>query len=50
MEYQFTSPNGGRIRGIWDRNKEEEMLKKVEMRKNPKECFTEMGKNRKMQD
>ena len=36
--------------GIGDRNKEEEMLKKVEMRKNPKECLTEMSKNGKMQN
>ena len=26
-EYQFTSPDDGGIGGIWDRNKEEEMLK-----------------------
>ena len=50
MEYQLTSSDDGRISGIGDRNKEEEMLKKVEMRKNPKECLTEMGKNGKMQN
>ena len=49
-EYQFTSPDNGRIGGVWDRNKEEEMLKKVEMGKNSKECLTEMSENRKMQD
>ena len=49
-EYQVTSHDDGGIGGIWDRNKEEEMLKKVEMGKNPKECFTEMSTNGKMQD
>ena len=49
-EYQLTSPDDGRIGRIGDRHKEEEMLKKVEMGKNPKECLTEMSKNRKMQD
>ena len=49
-KYQFTSLDNGRIGSIWDRNKEEEMLKNVEMGKNPKECFTEMSKNRKIQD
>ena len=44
-EYQFTSSDDGRIGGIGDRGKEEELLKKVEMGKNPKECFTEMSKN-----
>ena len=43
-------PDDGRIGGIGNRNKEEEMLKKVEMGKNPKECLTEMSKNGKMQD
>ena len=33
LEYQFTSPDNGRIGGIRDRNKEKEMLKKVEMGK-----------------
>ena len=49
-KYQFTSPDDGRIGCIWDRNKEEEMLEKVEMMKNPKKCFTEMSKNGKKQD
>ena len=49
-EYQFTSPDNGRIGCVRDRNKEEEMLKKVEMGKNSKECLTEMSENRKMQD
>ena len=31
-------------------NKDEEMLEEIEMGKNPKECFAEMSKNRKMQD
>ena len=44
------NPNDGGIGGIWNRNKEEEMLKKVEMGKNPEECFTEMSKNGKIQD
>jgi len=30
-EYQLTSPDDGRVGGIGNRNKEEEMLKKVEM-------------------
>ena len=30
--------------------KDEEMLEKMEMGKNPKECFAEMSKNRKTQD
>ena len=33
-EYQVTSPDDGGIGGIWNRNKEEEMLKKVEMGEN----------------
>ena len=45
-EYQFTSPDDGGIGGIWDRNKEEEMLKKVEMGKNSKESLTEVSENR----
>ena len=49
-EYQFTSPDDGGIGGIWDRNKEEEILKKGEMRKNSKESLTEVSENRKMQD
>ena len=49
-EYQFTSSNDGGIGGIWDRNKEEEMLKKMEMGKNSKESLTEVSENRKMQD
>ena len=49
-EYQFTSADDSRIGGIGDRNKEEEMLKKVKVGKNAKECFAEMSKNRKMQD
>ena len=49
-EYQFTSPDDSGIGGIWDRNKEEEMLKKVEMEKNSKESLTEVSENRKMQD
>ena len=48
--YQFTSPDDGRIGGIRDRSKEEEMSKKVEMGKNSKECHLEMSKNGKMQD
>ena len=49
-EYQFTSPDDGGIGGIWERNKEEEMLKKVEMGKNSKESLTEVSENQKMQD
>ena len=49
-EYQVTSLDDGGIGGIWDRNKEEEISEKMEMGKNPKEGFTEMGKNGKMQD
>ena len=37
VEYQVTSPEDGEIGGIWYRNKEEEMLKKVEMWENSKE-------------
>ena len=33
-----------------DGNKDEEMLKKVKMGKNAKECFAEMSKNRKMKN
>ena len=44
-EYQFTSPDDGGIGGIRDWNKEEEMLEKVEMRENSKECLTEMSEN-----
>ena len=52
MEYQFTSldDGDGGIGGIWDRNKEEEMLKKVEMGKNSKESLTEVSENWEMQD
>ena len=45
LEYQFTSPNNGRIGGVQDRNKEEEMLKKMKMGKNSTECLTEMSEN-----
>ena len=38
-EYQFTSPDDGGIGGI------EEILEKVEMGENSKECLTEMSKN-----
>ena len=48
--FQFTSPDDGGIGVIRDRNKEEKMLKKVEMGKNPEECLTEMSKNGKIQD
>ena len=44
-EYQFTSPDDSGIGGIRNWNKEEEMLKKVEMGENSKECLTEMSKN-----
>ena len=40
MKYQFTFPDDGKIGSIWDRNKEEEMLKKMEMGKNSKESLT----------
>ena len=49
-KYQFTSPDDGGIGGIGDWNKKEEMLEKMEMGKNPKEGFIEMGKYGKMQD
>ena len=35
-EYQFTSPDDGRIGGIRDWNKEEEMLEKMEMGRSPR--------------
>ena len=41
--------NGG-FGGIWIGYEGEEMLEKVEVGKDAKECFTEMGKYRKMQD
>ena len=44
-EYQLTSPNDGGIGGIRDWSKEEEMLEKVEMWENSKECITEMSEN-----
>ena len=44
-EYQFTSPDDDGIGGIRDGNKEEEMLKKVEIGENSKECLTEMSEN-----
>jgi hypothetical protein len=44
-EYQFTSPDNGGIGGIWDWNKEEEILKKVEMGKNFREVLTEVSEN-----
>ena len=44
-EYQFTSPDEGRIGGFRVWNKEEEILEKVEMEENFKECLTEMSKN-----
>jgi len=44
-EYQVTSPYDSGIGGILNRNKEEEMLKKVEMGENSKECLTEMSEN-----
>ena len=39
-----------RISGIWNGHKDEEMLEKVKVGKNSKECFAEMSKNRKMQN
>jgi len=39
-----------RISGIWNEHKVEEMLEKVKVGKNAKECFAEMSKNRKTQD
>jgi len=44
-EYQVTSPDDDEIGGIWNRNKEEEMLKKMEMGENSKECLTEISEN-----
>ena len=44
-EYQFTSPDDGGIGGIRDWNKEEEMLEKVKMGENSKECLTKMSKD-----
>ena len=49
-ENQFTSLDDGRIGGVRDRSKEEEILKKVKMGKNSKERFTEMSKDGNMQD
>ena len=49
-EYQFTSPDDGRLGSIWNGYKDEEMLEKMEVGKDAKECFEEMGKYRKMQD
>jgi len=50
VKYQFTSVNDGRFCGIWDGNKDEEMLEKVKVGKNAKECFAEMSKDGKMQN
>ena len=50
MEHQFTSSDDGGFGSIWNRYKGEEMLEKMEVGKDAKECFTEMSKNRKMQD
>ena len=40
MVHQFTAPDDGRIGGIGNGNKVEEMLKKMKMGKNSKERFT----------
>jgi len=45
-----TPPDNGGFCGIRNGYKDEEMLEEMEMGKNPKECFIEMCKNRKMQD
>ena len=50
MEHQVTAPNDGRIGGIGNGNKVDEMLKKMKMGKNSKERFTEMSKDGKIQD
>ena len=50
MEHQVTAPNDGRIGGIGNGNKVDEMLKKMKMGKNSKERFTEMSKDGNMQD
>ena len=39
MEYQFTSLNDGGLGSIWNGYKDEEMLDKVKMGKDAKECF-----------
>ena len=38
------------VGSIWNGYKDEEMLEKMEVGKDAKECFTEMGEYRKMQD
>ena len=50
MEHQVTAPNDGRIGGIGNGNKVDEMLKKMKMGKNSKERFKEMNKDGKIQD
>ena len=50
MEYQFTSSDDGGFGSIWNGYKDEEILEKMEVGKNAKECFAEMGEYRKMQD
>ena len=39
-QYQFTSPDDGRFGSIRNGYKDEEMLEKVEVGKDAKECFT----------
>ena len=44
------SADGGRFTGIWYGDKDEEMLNKVKVGKNAKECFAEMSENGKIQN
>jgi len=50
MEYQFTSPNNDNFVSIWNGYKDEDVLEKVEVGKDAKECFAKKGEYRKMQD
>ena len=45
-KYKFTSANNMRFGGMWNGLKDEEILEKMEMWKNPKESFAEMCKFR----
>ena len=50
MEHQFTSSDDGGFGSIWNGYEAEEMLEKMKVGKDTKECFAEMSEYRKMQD
>ena len=50
MKYYFTSADNSGFGGVRNGYKGKEMLEKMEVGKDTKECFVEMSEYRKMQD